>query len=109
MMDIQEFSNLCAKAHMKQEKKFSLQGHDVYIADGMAICKEMNNKMAYRTIIAIGGNKRAKGKMDVMMPLFFDKDLIVNKDKKHRINKAIEHSKIMVEALIKAEKIGGGR
>ena len=102
-MDIQEFSRLCEKAHMKQEKKFQLNGHDVYIADGMAICKEMGDRMAYRTIIAIGGTKRANGKMDVMQPLFFDKDLIVNKRKKHRIAKAVEFSKMMVDALSKAE------
>lgn len=102
-MNIQEFSAICEKAHMRQEKKFQLNGHDVYIADGMAICKEMNNKMAYRTMVAIGGTKRAKGKMDVMQPLFFDKDLIINKSKKHRINKAIEHAKMMVDALSKAE------
>ena len=88
---------------MKQEKKFQLRGLDVYIADGMSICKEMGNKMAYRTIIAIGGSKRAKGKMDVMQPLFFDKDLLINKNKKHRISKAIEHSKMLVDALMKAE------
>ena len=92
---------------MSQEKKLKIRDHDVYIADGMAICKEMNNKMTYRTIVAIGGNKRAKGKMDVMQPLFFDKDLIVNKNKEHRINKAVEHAHLMVDALIKAEEQSG--
>lgn len=108
-MDISEFSKICEKAHMRQENKFRHRGHDVYIADGMAICKEFGNRMAYRTIVAIGGNKRSKGRMDVMQPLFFDKDLVINKRKEHRINKAIEHSYSLVDALIKAEKQGAGK
>ena len=104
-MELSQYADICERAHMKQIEKFTYKGHDVYIADGMAMCKEMDNVLAHRTMVSIGGNKRAKGRLDIAQPLFFDPKIMKNKVLENRVAKAREHGKLLVEASIRAEKI----
>jgi len=105
-MDIHEFTKLCEQANASQEDKFSYRGHDVYLADGVVSNTDTDHTEQFRTIIAIGGNKRAKGKMDVMIPLYFEKQIIRNCNKEHRLNRARIDARFFVDALIDSENVG---